>query len=87
MPSVKVRCTFCSKESGGKCSAKKNISVKTLKSRKCGKYQEDPDKVLAEHDKAKNAPDIPTYRHTWRYYDKAFGKKVSEDGPLFVRVR
>lgn len=83
---MKVYCKFCTKNVGGFCRAKKNTSIKENKSRYCTKYKEDKElkqQYDAYHEENKKG--IPTFKPTFRYYEKIAGKKT-EEGPLYVKV-
>ena len=48
MTKIKHECMFCEKEKNGKCSAKKNASVKLTKPRFCSKFVHSIEKEQAE---------------------------------------
>lgn len=70
---TKVRCKYCEKCVDGKCSAKKNESVKLTKKRVCHKYSQNTEAITEDLDKVKNNK-IPMHRNTFRYYEKEWAK-------------
>jgi len=86
---MKVFCKFCTKNKNGFCVAKKNANVEESKARKCLKYAEDTTlKIQWEEYHENNKKAIPTYKPTFRYYEKLTGNKTEEiePGPLFVKI-
>jgi hypothetical protein len=85
--SNRVECKFCSKEKDGTCTAKKGTGIKLTKHRTCSKYMADEIKIKNEEVRKSTNPPIPTYKYTWRYYDKLLGGDGGgEDGPDLIRV-